>query len=658
MRTKLLLITGILLFALSATAQKLPYDVSKKEVKIQRLPAFLDTPSSEVSQPVSYTPKNSGSVGELEVIPVGSTRNGFSILLPQQRCLWYDKNLDALVSTFRGNNKASVQPIFATGDDIVSSTSTDRGASWNRKLTLAATSGKIYRYPSGVFVNPTGNTNFANVLDFVGGPTSVGGIWSEYYFASQLPDGSNGNVQSFQMPASAPGLFRNGLFACEDGTVHMLGDTDDDPGTNIQNGRTIVRNGTYNPSTKTIDWMSDVVIIPTIASDADGEVFSSGATRMTWTNDGSIGYICMAGVDATGTRSAIYPIIYKSTDKGATWQKLPYFDFASLSIVSDYLRHAFTHNGQGTVAVPRFDEFDITVGADGNLNVMAGIRGHYYENNIDSIYYIFTTEHKQVFNFVYDGSQWQGYHIQRLATFEVDASTSPYKQTTTGGGGVSYDMRLHAVRSYDGKKVFALWTNTLAINADADSLDLKPDLFIWGYKIGDDHVITEMAEPACPSNFQAADAICYFMYASPIAMETTDGEEFPVTIADLESTSFNADEPCIINYVKNAIVPNDAFTKQRTAVKPNQEVVAEVSGNYPNPFSGMTQFDITLKKTMPVSLTVSTVTGQKVFSQNYGLIAAGKKETLQIDASNLKSGVYIYTITAGESKSSHKMIVK
>ena len=89
----------------------------------------------------------------------------------------------------------------------------------------------------------------------------------------------------------------------------------------------------------------------------------------------------------------------------------------------------------------------------------------------------------------------------------------------------------------------------------------------------------------------------------------------------------------------------------------NASASFEVSQNYPNPVSGQTYFSVTLNEGSDLSLEVYTLTGQVVSSSNFGYKMAGT-HTLNINASELASGVYFYTVSNGAEKVTHKMIVQ
>jgi len=92
-------------------------------------------------------------------------------------------------------------------------------------------------------------------------------------------------------------------------------------------------------------------------------------------------------------------------------------------------------------------------------------------------------------------------------------------------------------------------------------------------------------------------------------------------------------------------------------VKENPAQSFEVSQNYPNPVNGQTYFTVTLNEGADLNLEIYTLTGQIVSTTNYGYKTAGS-HTLSINASNLASGVYFYTVSSAVNKVTRKMIVQ
>jgi hypothetical protein len=83
----------------------------------------------------------------------------------------------------------------------------------------------------------------------------------------------------------------------------------------------------------------------------------------------------------------------------------------------------------------------------------------------------------------------------------------------------------------------------------------------------------------------------------------------------------------------------------------------DVSQNYPNPFNTTSVVKVKLEQKANLSLQVTSLTGQVVYEINEGNVNTGI-HSITIDASNLTSGVYFYTVKAGESTVTKKMIVE
>ena len=83
----------------------------------------------------------------------------------------------------------------------------------------------------------------------------------------------------------------------------------------------------------------------------------------------------------------------------------------------------------------------------------------------------------------------------------------------------------------------------------------------------------------------------------------------------------------------------------------------DVAQNQPNPFNGTSTVYVNLNKESNLSLDVTNMMGQVVYSINAGQTSAGLNK-LEIDGSQLSSGVYFYTVTAGKSVVTKKMIVE
>jgi DNA-binding beta-propeller fold protein YncE len=81
-----------------------------------------------------------------------------------------------------------------------------------------------------------------------------------------------------------------------------------------------------------------------------------------------------------------------------------------------------------------------------------------------------------------------------------------------------------------------------------------------------------------------------------------------------------------------------------------------LSQNYPNPFNPATTINYQIAKTGPVTLTVYDALGREVKSLVNEVKSPGQF-SVQLNANNLQSGVYFYTLRAGDFISTKKLIL-
>ena len=159
-----------------------------------------------------------------------------------------------------------------------------------------------------------------------------------------------------------------------------------------------------------------------------------------------------------------------------------------------------------------------------------------------------------------------------------------------------------------------------------------------------------------PTNFtmgSAQDGDCYFHFMSDIIIANNGTYTIPMTEID---RGVDPDHPITHNYIKGIqftdadFVTNPGFTSTINNI-------ATVSQNRPNPFNDITNIDVRLTQASDVVIEVMNITGQKVMVLNNGRLSAGN-HTFQINGSSLSAGVYFYTVHAGNSSVTKKMIVQ
>ena len=81
-----------------------------------------------------------------------------------------------------------------------------------------------------------------------------------------------------------------------------------------------------------------------------------------------------------------------------------------------------------------------------------------------------------------------------------------------------------------------------------------------------------------------------------------------------------------------------------------------LSQNYPNPFNPSTSISFTITKSTFVTLKIFNILGSEITTLVNQVTPSGKYE-IKFDAKNLPSGIYLYTITAGEFVDTKKMLL-
>lgn len=82
-----------------------------------------------------------------------------------------------------------------------------------------------------------------------------------------------------------------------------------------------------------------------------------------------------------------------------------------------------------------------------------------------------------------------------------------------------------------------------------------------------------------------------------------------------------------------------------------------VGQNFPNPVTGSTSFIVNVDKPSNVTIDIVNLVGQKMLSQNEGVVAPGTQK-FSVDCASLNSGIYFYTIKLGNQSVTKKMIIE
>ncbi len=619
-------------------------NLAQKDYKVNSQPKeaqiHYDAQSMDVAGPVS---SHQGVKGTISAVTIGYSNNVYTMLVEQQSCL--TANQDLGVIQFFHRAKIGDHGARSSGD-MMTSRSVDGGLTWNTFMAMSNSSGHNLRYPSGQIYNPTANTDVNLAYSVYCGPVSDGAGWVETFAGSIMLDSTNVSNNLFP---SYGALIRMGEQVTTDGKVHCMGSAyHSSPVYGLDTNYLLT--GNFNSTNNNFDWSLTKFNPTFVADSSDGSEFAYvWYFNTAWSADGTIGYFWTVGRDASNDTRSYQPIVWKSTDSGANWTKMPVFDFSTLSVITDLLQPM--KGVSPATSRPQFSSaLDGTVDANGDLHLMALIKAC-SSNNGDSLgysYYIANTSNMSnpIFDVYTTASGWDARQLGQVYTVAVPAAES-------GFNGIGWDLRLQAGRTVDGTKVFASWTDTdttiAPIGTAGLMLDMLPDIYVAGWDI-----VSGKQAPA--TNFTIGTSIygdCFFQYMSDIILANNGTYTVPMTEIDKDVDPIN---PITHNYITGITFDESDFV-DNIGFQSTVDNLASVSQNRPNPFNGSTQIDVNLKKSSNLSITVISIAGQKVFEENYGTQSAGN-HTITISADKLASGIYFYTVNAGNSTITKKMIVE
>ncbi len=153
---------------------------------------------------------------------IGSSWNMYTVLSPSTNPVHANNSLGTISYTHRQNSE------FAGGSGVIQTTwSEDAGLSWgNYVLQPTNDETQFNRYPSGLILDPTGNSDMANAQTVVTGPTtsSAASGWLGNYFYNFALDGSGGReFNLLNTDAEFSSFTRNSMMADKNNNVRVLG---------------------------------------------------------------------------------------------------------------------------------------------------------------------------------------------------------------------------------------------------------------------------------------------------------------------------------------------------------------------------------------------------------------------------------------------------
>lgn len=352
--------------------------------------------------------------------------------------------------------------------------------------------------------------------------------------------------------------------------------------------------------------------------------------------------------------------LWKSIDNGNTWIRsfVDSFAFApSIDLMGGPTDTTKTNDGgmstviapNGTVHVAFSTErlLNDSVIGNGSYSIFPGDVGLVYWNDNTQLQVNIPVTIAQVDALSNGGNNNGFYDVGRFTTY-ASASQFPLVQARYGNKAL---LSIPSI-SIEGSNIFIIFS----LPADGDSTtDGQSFRDIWVVASQDGGVswgpiqnitCTKLKEEYFISLAKRVDNYLHIVYQSDSEPGTTLQNSDPITVNG-------------INYIvadKAKVLAGTAYcSASGLGVEEHANLLFNVTNNYPNPVSGKTFFDITMKQDANISLEIFNTVGQREYTSECKLIAG--RHTLVVDAGKFIPGLYFYKINCGDTFITQKMIV-
>jgi hypothetical protein len=654
---KVLLLSVIFGFcSVSLFSQKTMHDLKIRNAKaidyatIQE-PAIPAASQQEVVIP-DIAPVKSPEGDVVSVIPIGTSGNAFGFFVDGRTAsVWTNNDLNMVAFTHRLQTPSTSY----IGYDL----SKDGGLTWsvnqlNYDPTITGFSPA--RYPQGGILNFPGNTNPDNamhtyVAPLLDGSQGTSGSWGGIgYGCKPFAEGSTAWQAALTTTGDERWFLPDAFTITQQGMVYFIDALTDWDGTaSTYLGSLTIGTGTYNEGTSELEYTFENY--PLAVNPADG----INDIEIAFAPDGQTGYISvLSNLEVTLPYTSYHPIFIKTTDGGLSWSDPIEVQLGGpdgLAPVQEFITDEALIAYFDPEPVPPRDEIPYYIGYNQDLSVDAWgnphISGTCMIADLEAGTIATGTGYIAMFHIWSPdgGTTWQAFKLADLKQFNAE--------WTGGGSTVSQTNRPQNSTTTDGSIVFFSWLDSDIEEAEDNA---RPDIYFREFI------------PYAGENGSHGEEIVNVTLFSP-AMWTANWGTMPHYVLS-EEIGENSIE-CTIPFVYQKMTSDDPSLVaqfyyipdfKRTYVITSTDAlpeanIASVSQNFPNPFSEETNINITLLKGSDVGIEIYNLTGQKVFSHNYGFKPSGLF-TMTIQPENMPAGVYFYTIEAGSTEVTRKMIVK
>jgi hypothetical protein len=595
------------------------------------------------------------SIDFVNIINIGTTNNAYGNAGHKQSVLWADDNLKAITHFHQLGGYLQGNP-NNYGYDI----STDGGVNWSNQNFCISGLPHGLRYPHHGIFNPPGNTDpneayivfFGPCLDQSNSIESWGGY---YYGRMKIGDPADTTVH---IKPSHGDFYQNipsGFCITRTGEVWVADLSQDwSSGTLVYQGNAIINHGVWNEETMDFEYDEFLIACPTIDNTRPAD------QKIAFAPDGMTGYMAVIadnGVVPISAGRSYFPIFWKTTDAGETWEgpiSVPIagpdgIDEIKNFLTNDELIELYGYlPDRNTIEFTSAYDFDLHVDYYGHphIAVVIGITG-------EDPYSIVTAQ-SQATDFMfaaafditienYPTENWFGYKLGRLKTFRGTF------------GDITEDNRIQIASSWDGLYMIITWGDT---DLPGVYNNQQPDIYCRGVDVVTHWMTGNSSWEDMPYNvteFSEGMWQSYFHNLSHYVFKIENSDRlFTVPLTYLEMNPEDPASPVQFKYISDFVA-----NFQLWGISDSQKIkeILNVSECFPNPAANSASVAIDVFERANIDITICNVTGQIIFELPQKSYPSGK-HPIALDVSGFGPGVYFLTISSQGSKVSRKMIVE
>jgi len=599
-------------------------------------------------------PPEKGGERYVSIITLGTGNNAYEYLY-KGSFLWADDDLNTITHFHRvWDDLGGLQSGY--GYEI----SFDEGLTWSDHIFCLSDQPFAPRYPNHGIYNPIGNTDpneayvtfFAADLDQSNSPDSWGG-----YTYGRAKIGDPGDTTKHHKPSHGEfyQYIPHGFCITRLGDV-WVADLNQNwsTGTLIYQGTAIMNHGVWDEDEMDFDYEEFLIECQTIDNSRPID------QKVAFAPDGITGYMVVLsdnGQVAISAGRSYYPILWKTTDAGQTWEgpiQVAVAGENGIDEVKNFLSDAALEELFG-LPVPDRDSIEFTTAFDFDLHVdtwgrphiavVIGITGEDSYSIVTGRSEISDCLFAAPFDLTIDNTgKWKGYELGRLKTFRGYF------------GDIKEDNRIQIASSWDGDFMIVTWNDTDLPGMEDNN---QPDIWCRGIALNGGWLTSNNSadEPFNVTEFSEGMWQAYFHSSSHYVFNTLNKDaKFIVPLTYQHMNPQDPFEEVQYKYITDFDVEfvNPAFGMMDEDGLINKYAVSEIS---PNPASNTSTIIINVFEPVNLALSIRSLTGQKVFE------VTGKHYThgaypITFDVSGFPGGVYFLTVTSGETTATRKLVVE